>query len=61
MSVVRMIAMFTRPPVKPASTPSVVPIAKARNTGVIPMNQDSRPPNSSRVSMSRPSSSVPSG
>jgi hypothetical protein len=39
-----MISMFTRPPAKPASTPSVVPITKASATGTMPMNQDSRPP-----------------
>jgi hypothetical protein len=39
-----MIAMFTFPPMKPAVTPRVVPMTKAKTTGRMPMNQESRPP-----------------
>ena len=37
------------------------PMTKANSTGVRPMNRLSRAPTISRLSMSRPSSSVPSG
>ena len=37
------------------------PMKKAQITGVMPMNKDKRVPTIKRVSMSRPSSSVPKG
>src|SRR6218665_267195 len=58
---VRMISVFTRPPAKPATMPMAVPSTKAQSTGVMPMKRDKRAPMISRVSMSRPSSSLPSG
>src|SRR6218665_3701708 len=41
--------------------PMAVPSTKAQSTGVMPMKRDKRAPMISRVSMSRPSSSLPSG
>src|SRR6218665_3746245 len=41
--------------------PMAVPSTKAQSTGVMPMKSDKRAPMISRVSMSRPSSSLPSG
>ena len=41
---VRMIAMFSLPPMKPASTPSVPPIRVAKTTGTTPISSDMRPP-----------------
>ena len=43
-SMVRMMAVFTWPPAKPAVRPSTVPMMKALTTGMMPMNKDRRPP-----------------
>ena len=56
-----MITVLTNPPAKPATMPSVAPMMKAIGTGVTPMTRDSRAPWMRRESMSRPSSSPPSG
>ena len=58
-SVSRMTSILVRPPIKPATRPSVPPIASATATGSTPMVRDRRPPWIRRESMSRPSSSVP--
>jgi len=56
----RMIKVLTQPPAKPASRPRKPPMQVASATGTSPMTNETRPPKINRVTMSRPSSSVPS-
>src|SRR5437899_1812490 len=61
MSLARMMIEFAAPPRYPARIPSTPPKRHATTIGVSPASSVIRPPNSSRLSMSRPCSSVPSG
>ena len=60
-SMARMMRLSIRPPKYPAISPSAVPTKKARLTEISPTDREIREPKITRVSTSRPSSSVPKG
>lgn len=61
MSVTRMIALATHPPKYPAITPRTVPRPELIATAASATAIETRPPTRTRVRMSRPNVSVPSG
>ncbi len=61
MSITRMMTMPVAPPMKPATSPSIVPTRIDTATTATPIDSDSRAPWIRRERMSRPIASVPSG
>src|ERR1700694_4211325 len=55
----RMMTLSTTPRAYPEMAPSVTPTSSASATGARPTTSDTRPPQTNRLRMSRPRSSVP--
>ena len=58
-SVRRMMTLSTQPPMLPATAPRGTPISRLRPTAPRAERSDTRAPKTTRLKMSRPSSSVP--
>ena len=59
MSTIRIIALSTRPPTKPAIAPHTMPSVTDVSVASAPIISETRPPTRQRTSRSRPVSSVP--